>query len=159
MLSSRVNLSVAVVAMTTNQTHHLPNGTTTEASKVKQIQTNANTNTKSTMTNTSTNKTHHPCKGTPTEARKHKTKNKQKSFFLVLIFVKIVNKSFSKLLLVCLTFREKILHFCKLKFYRRTKNDKCRNTPNDLVCIDLYKSRFYWLSFFVSPKGPLFAFD
>ena len=77
MLSFRVNLSVAVVAMTTNQTHHLPNGTTTEASKVKQIQTNANANTKSGMTKTSTNETHHSCKGTTTEALKHKTKHKQ----------------------------------------------------------------------------------
>ena len=32
---SRVNLSVAVVAMTTNKTHRLPNGTTTEVSRQK----------------------------------------------------------------------------------------------------------------------------
>ena len=39
----RVNLSVAVVAMTTNKTHHLPDGTTTEVRQAKQNNDNETT--------------------------------------------------------------------------------------------------------------------
>ena len=63
----------------------------------KQSQTNANTNTKSTMTNTSTNKTRITLLKERLPRHANTKLNTNNVFFLVLIFVKIVNKSFSKM--------------------------------------------------------------